>query len=82
MINQLIDCINEWQKSITVILEPREAVGRHCGYYVGTVLDIIDNNERLLFVIFRDDICQMYLNTRIVQIFTTLEIAVKKHINT
>ena len=34
-------------------IEPGEAVGRHCGYYVETVIDIIDNNERLLFVIFR-----------------------------
>ena len=46
--NLLIDCINEWQNKygLTVILEPGEAVGRHCGYYVGTVLDIIDNNEK------------------------------------
>ncbi|MGC6367439.1 MAG: carboxynorspermidine decarboxylase [Candidatus Marinamargulisbacteria bacterium] len=45
--NRLIDRINSWQKkyNITVILEPGEAIGRHCGYYVGTVLDIISNNE-------------------------------------
>jgi carboxynorspermidine decarboxylase len=45
---ELIELINIWQEKydIHVTLEPGEAIGRHCGYYIGKVLDIIDNSER------------------------------------
>jgi carboxynorspermidine decarboxylase len=41
----LIERINYWQNKydLTVILEPGEAIGLHCGYYVTRVLDIVHN---------------------------------------
>ncbi|MGA0242344.1 MAG: carboxynorspermidine decarboxylase [Candidatus Marinamargulisbacteria bacterium] len=45
-VSDLIELIQRWQSTygLRVILEPGEAIGRHCGYYVGTVLDIIHND--------------------------------------
>ena len=41
--------INEWHEKYhnQIILEPGEAIGRHCGYYVTKVLDIIENEKQI-----------------------------------
>ncbi len=43
--DHLIALIRYWQSTynLQVILEPGEAIGRHCGYYVTTIRDIIQN---------------------------------------
>lgn len=48
-IKHLIQLINRWQDKygLKIILEPGEAIGRHCGYYVSRVLDIIDNEQKI-----------------------------------
>ena len=31
-----------------MILEPGEAIGKHCGYYASKIIDIIDNEKKTL----------------------------------
>ena len=47
--NALINEINRWKEKykLQIILEPGEAIGRHCGYYITKVLDIIENNKKI-----------------------------------
>ena len=44
----LIKTINYWQNkyNLNVILEPGEAIGQNCGYYITTVLDIVENGMK------------------------------------
>lgn len=48
-LEMLIKEINRWKTTynIQIILEPGEAIGRHCGYYVTRILDIIENNKKI-----------------------------------
>lgn len=45
-VDRLIHVIRDWQTKygLRVILEPGEAIGRHCGYYVTTVRDIVGDD--------------------------------------
>jgi carboxynorspermidine decarboxylase len=45
----LIKEINRWKSTynLQVILEPGEAIGRHCGYYVTRILDIVENHKKI-----------------------------------
>tara|TARA_A100001015_G_scaffold320996_1_gene449538 strand:+ start:427 stop:1563 length:1137 start_codon:yes stop_codon:yes gene_type:complete len=49
-LDELIHKINEWQKKykLKIILEPGEAIGRHCGFYISKVLDIINNEKNII----------------------------------
>ncbi len=48
--DELIQKIIYFQEryNLKVILEPGEAIGRHCGYYCTTIHDIVKNNETTL----------------------------------
>ena len=48
-LNHLISLINDWKDryGIDIILEPGEAVGLNCGYYVAKILDITKNDKQI-----------------------------------
>ena len=48
-LNHLISLINDWKHryGIDIILEPGEAVGLNCGYYVAKILDITKNDKQI-----------------------------------